>query len=148
LKSRAHYRIVAYDREDDYVMRRLIAAAVSAAVVLVGPAAGGSVALAAGSQGSEVAAGVISSEGHVLRGVGFRVSHPATGSYTITFDRGYLGSECANMVVTPTRGQFALASINTVVCQPSAIFAVSFEDLTGTPIDTAFNFVAVETAVR
>jgi hypothetical protein len=129
-------------------MRYLVAAAVSAAVILVGPVAGSGATRGAGSDGTNVAAGMVSADGHVLRGVGFRVTHAKTGIYTISFDRGYLGTECANMVVTPASGQFALASSNPQVCQPSAIFRVDFEDTSGNPIDVPFNFVAVEAAFR
>lgn len=129
-------------------MRYLIIGALGLAVFLAGPASASYIGRPASNANPNVAAGLVEADGHILRGVGFRVHHGGTGEYTITFDRGYLGSECAEMVVTPARGAFAIGSTTPNVCQPSAVFSVDFQTASGTPVDVDFNFVAVEAAFR
>jgi|SRR5579883_393949 len=128
-------------------MRYLMIGALGLAVSLAGTASASYIVRGPlASANPNVAAGLVLSDGHILRGTGFRARHDATGEYTITFDRGYLGSECAELIVTPTKP--ALGSTRPNVCQPSAIFTVSFEDTSGAPVDEDFNFVAVEAAFR
>ncbi len=89
-----------------------------------------------------VQGGMVSAEGHRERGDGFTVARVATGTYSIRFERGYLGPSCAGMVVTSIGPEPVQAIAHPVLCQPTAAFSVVLSRK-GQPVDSGFQFIAV-----
>jgi hypothetical protein len=94
---------------------------------------------------SSVLTGQIAAAGTVTAGTGFTVSaHPSAGIYTISFTTAFAATP--TVVTSIFDSGAGLHHAMDITAQSAAAFSVKITDNVGTPVDTAWNFLAQTTA--
>jgi len=97
---------------------------------------GGTNYAASGPENLRMVRGTISNGGLIIKGKGFTVSHPGTGTYVVNFTPAF--SDVPSVTVT---GVDIPARAGAVISSSSVNIGTAAFD--GTPVDDAFHFIAV-----